>query len=320
MGIDLQVVPSSEITPAIAEFYNTTTTRQLYSVPFPALMEDVRLRRAIVVAGRAFLTETRIIEILEQQFRTQLSRSLAKLSSQLKTVLAGDRRLRDALTIIRADDADTAAHVKASGAVLARDVPRLAEQSFPLCMQTVYQGLRADGHLKHAGRMQFGLFLQGIGLPLSEALNFWQAAFSKKTPSDKFEKEYAYNFRHIYGQEGKRQMSKPKGCYSIITSTPGTGPSEHSGCPFAHAGKEKLKLVIEKVRNITHCYSIFILHRHLPSHSLFEFHFHCRTCTCAHLTGFVLFFTSSLVTSPHNLSLLPLCGVFSHLCRSSRAR
>lgn len=92
------------------------------------------------------------------------------------------------------------------GSITAPDIPGVARQSFPLCMLTMYQALHESHHLKHDGRMQFGLFLkvgvccsgsvfdavtlcpalacgimlrltcplQGIGLPLEEAIRFWR--------------------------------------------------------------------------------------------------------------------------------------------------
>lgn len=78
----------------------------------------------------------------------------------------------------------------------------------PLCMEHLHNELRRDKHLKHYGRMQYGLFLKGIGLPLDQALIFWHMAFEKVTP-DQFNKQYAYNLRHSYGVEGKRTDYTP---------------------------------------------------------------------------------------------------------------
>ena len=44
--------------------------------------------------------------------------------------------------------------------------------------------------------------LQAIGLPLEEAMIFWRTEFAPKVPGDKFDKEYAYNIRHNYGEMG----------------------------------------------------------------------------------------------------------------------
>ena len=83
-------------------------------------------------------------------------------------------------------------------------------------MQTLHQALRRESHLRYGGRQQYGLFLKAIGLPLEEALHFWQTAFSRKKTPEAFQKEYAYNVRHSYGQEGKRANYTPFSCTKII--------------------------------------------------------------------------------------------------------
>ncbi|ETO20938.1 hypothetical protein RFI_16268 [Reticulomyxa filosa] len=96
-------------------------------------------------------------------------------------------------------------------------------------MQFSFDKLREEGHAKHGSRMQFGLFLKGIGMSLPESLQFWKKAL-RQTSSEKFAREYAYNVRHNYGQEGKRTNYSPFGCNRIITSTP--SHLDHHGCPF----------------------------------------------------------------------------------------
>ena len=53
---------------------------------------------------------------------------------------------------------------------------------------------------------------------MDESLVFWKQEFTKKhdIDSEKFEKNYAYNIRHSYGQEGKRNDYKPWNCSKII--------------------------------------------------------------------------------------------------------
>lgn len=52
-------------------------------------------------------------------------------------------------------------------------------------MRQIHVRLRQDHHLRHGARMQYGLFLKGIGLSLEDALAFWRAEFTKKMDSDK---------------------------------------------------------------------------------------------------------------------------------------
>jgi DNA primase large subunit len=98
----------------------------------------------------------------------------------------------------------------------------LSKTSMPLCMSNLHNHLKQDSHLKHSGRMQYGLFLKGIGLKLEDALAFWKYHFAKKIGGDAFDKKYAYNIRHNYGKEGKRVDYTPYSCMKIIQ---GAAPS-----------------------------------------------------------------------------------------------
>jgi len=114
--------------------------------------------------------------------------------------------------------------------VTAEMIDDIARKHFPPCMRHLYERLKGDHHLKHFGRLQLGLFLkvrlglglcsgqrrrgadtfQGIGLPLDEAVVFWRRMYGATMSDDKFNKEYKYNIRHGYGQEGKRTNYPPK--------------------------------------------------------------------------------------------------------------
>lgn len=107
-----------------------------------------------------------------------------------------------------------------------------AKNHFPLCMKHIYGVLKTTHHLKHACRLQLGLFLKGIGLTYEDAMNFWRDEFTKKIDSGKFEKDYAYNIKHMYGLVGQRTSYSPYSCLKIINSS--VGPGEQQGCPYKH--------------------------------------------------------------------------------------
>ncbi|KAG6328116.1 hypothetical protein ID866_10974 [Astraeus odoratus] len=115
----------------------------------------------------------------------------------------------------------------------------MAKKHFPMCMRNLHECLVRDRHLKHFGRLQYGLFLKVLGLSIDEALLFWRKSFSNIT-DEKFNKEYKYNVRHSYGLEGKRANYPAKSCQQILTTDkPGVGDCH--GCPYRHFSPENLQ-------------------------------------------------------------------------------
>ena len=85
---------------------------------------------------------------------------------------------------------------------------------------------------------------------MEESLLFFQNAFTKLISSDDFNKNYAYNIRHMYGKEGKRQSYTAFSCTSIIMG-PRSNPNEigsHHGCPFAHNSDSSLNALLSKMQ------------------------------------------------------------------------
>ncbi|XP_069873350.1 DNA primase large subunit isoform X2 [Dipodomys merriami] len=135
-----------------------------------------------------------------------------------------------------------------SGKISLDQIDSLAAKSFPPCMRHLHRVLRESHHLRHGGRMQYGLFLKGIGLTLEQALHFWKQEFVKgKMDPDKFDKGYSYNIRHSYGKEGKRTDYTPFSCMKIILTNP-PGQGDYHGCPFRHSDPELLKQKLQSYK------------------------------------------------------------------------
>ena len=59
-------------------------------------------------------------------------------------------------------------------------------------MRYLHDTLRQDHHLRHFGRLQYGLFLKSIGLSLEQALAFWRDEFTKKMDMEKVSSIFMY--------------------------------------------------------------------------------------------------------------------------------
>ncbi|KAH8864473.1 DNA primase large subunit isoform 1 [Schistosoma japonicum] len=222
--------------------HNTTA---FYKVHFTKVPDLVRSRRVFVQGGYAFVPEPDLVSLVVSCFRTSLSRNLSHLGLTLCSRIAcEENRILPLLSTLsnRYLGEDYSAKAPVTGAIKADDIDGFAKQPglFPPCMAQLHEALKAHHHLRHAGRMQYGLFLKGIGLPLEESLKFWRKAFSPKCDNDQFNKAYAYNIRHNYGKEGKRADYTPYSCIKIISgSAPGAG--DYHGCPFRHMDPELLQ-------------------------------------------------------------------------------
>jgi DNA primase large subunit len=72
--------------------------------------------------------------------------------------------------------------------IRAEMVDELAHKHFPMCMRNLHENLKRNHHLKHFGRMQYGLFLKvwfsvigRLGLTYQVVRRFWVCL--SKTPS-----------------------------------------------------------------------------------------------------------------------------------------
>eukprot|EP00007_Cunea_sp_BSH-02190019_P004550 CAMPEP_0174242770 /NCGR_PEP_ID=MMETSP0417-20130205/29106_1 /TAXON_ID=242541 /ORGANISM="Mayorella sp, Strain BSH-02190019" /LENGTH=520 /DNA_ID=CAMNT_0015322197 /DNA_START=90 /DNA_END=1652 /DNA_ORIENTATION=- len=224
------------------------THSNYYKVPFTEVLQLVEQRRVFLRDGYAFVFRRDLINWVLSRFRDHLTQKLETTARALPQIQS-DRRVAVLLENLakQAHVSDSAYSSESlAGAVTPSQLDHLAETSFPPCMQNLHKNLRHSHHLRHQGRMQYGLFLKAIGLSLEDALQFWRSEFLRKHDIDskRFDQEYAYTIKHNYGTVGKRTSYSPYGCYKIITGMPVTGTQDHHGCPFRTFDKAHLDAML----------------------------------------------------------------------------
>ncbi|XP_053880305.1 DNA primase large subunit isoform X1 [Malaclemys terrapin pileata] len=221
---------------------------EFYKVPLQDAMDLFRVRRVYLLNAFAYVPQTDIVAIVLNNFRTKLSKALALTARSLPAVQS-DERLQPLLNHLSHSYVGPDYSIQKNiGKISLEHIDALSVKSFPLCMRQLHKALRDNHHLRHGGRMQYGLFLKGIGLTLEQALQFWKSEFIKgKVDADKFDKGYAYSIRHNYGKEGKRTDYTPFSCMKIILSNP-PSQGDYHGCPFRHSDPELLKQKLQSYK------------------------------------------------------------------------
>ncbi|XP_061816847.1 DNA primase large subunit [Nerophis lumbriciformis] len=226
----------------------TVEDQDFYKVPFQDALDLVRTRKVYLKAGYVYVPHQDIVTIVLNDFRTRLSKALALTARSLPAVHS-DERLQPLLNHLSNSYLGQDYSIQKNvGKISLEQIDPLSGKSFPLCMRQLHQALRDNHHLRHGGRMQYGLFLKGIGLSLEQALQFWRSEFTRgKVDADKFDKAYAYSIRHMFGKEGKRTDYTPYSCMKVILSNaPSQG--DHHGCPFRHSDHELLKQKLQSYK------------------------------------------------------------------------
>lgn len=214
-----------------------------YKVPFTSVLDLVRSRKVYLSEGQAYVPEKELVSIIIGIYRAHLSQALALTAKKLP-YLEEDTRLLPLLKNLSSayigDTFSSSDQKDDKNKLSLANLEEAVTRSFPICMRNLHEGLKRDNHLKHFGRLQYGLFLKAAGLTLEESLLFWRTEFTKKIDLEKFDKQYAYNIRHSYGKEGKRANYTPYSCMKVITSNQ-PGPGDCHGCPFKHSDTDLLK-------------------------------------------------------------------------------
>jgi DNA primase large subunit len=241
-----------------------------FKVDWERVPELVEGRKVLLKAGKAYVPGREQLSMVVVEFTERLDKALevrffglllctkhksnvVQLTSRALPRLDEDDRLTPILNHLSQNfttpDASYSNNTCLPGATISARTIDTLSSSFPLCMAHLHRSLRRDAHLKHYGRLQYTLFLKGIGLSLEECLIFWRASFSKIT-DDVFNKEYRYNVRHAYGDVGgdanrRGNGYSPYSCQKILMEHP-PGPGEAHGCPYRHFSVENLTSLLQQ--------------------------------------------------------------------------
>eukprot|EP00743_Colponemidia_sp_Colp-15_P006874 GILK01007417.1.p1 GENE.GILK01007417.1~~GILK01007417.1.p1 ORF type:complete len:450 (-),score=49.40 GILK01007417.1:147-1496(-) len=231
----------------LSAVHNGDIGQGFYKVAFEEALSLISKRQVYLEAGFAFVPRDQLSTIIGSRFRASLSKSLSVAHKALPHVM-GDERIAPLLRNLSKQYVGQDFTQTGNTAKISLDqLDTFAMRSYPPCMRNLHEHLRENHHLRYFGRLQYGVFLKGIGLAMEDSLAFWRSELTQKMSVDKFEKEYAYNIRYSYGKEGKRQDHTPWSCNRILNvSTP--GPGEHHGCVFKNFDENHLSAYLSKLR------------------------------------------------------------------------
>lgn len=226
---------------------------EVIKIPFEYVLNLVPSMEFHIQKGFVYITRAEASSIISNVFKeecikryTNINKSLERINSdnRIANLLKDLEREREE-NKIRNLKKDTLKNM--DGKVSLEDIEYHAQNNYPLCMYVIHRNLTNESHLKHNGRLQYSLFLKGLGLSLNDSIKFWQNKFAAKTSLDKFNKDYAYGFRHSYGLEGKRSDYPPYSCTKIL-NLPLPNMQETHGCPFKTFSEDKLKSLLYELR------------------------------------------------------------------------
>ena len=225
---------------------NRAENTTFYKVHFTEALDLVRKRYVLVKNGFCYVPESEMITLLAWMFKSLLTQNLALTAKTLPNLDEDDRLVRMLGDLDkRYTGTDKFCNGDGQCSVKPEMIKPLSEKSFPLCMKAMQKSLDSTHHLKYKARLQYGLFLKGIGLSMEDAIRFFRGEFTRAhIDPEKFDKEYTYGIRYNYGKEGKKVNWAPWNCMRIIMENVGGG--ENHGCPYKHHDQDSLKSLLVK--------------------------------------------------------------------------
>ena len=244
-----------------------------FKVDWEKVPELVERRQVLLKKGKAYVHVREQTTMVLSEFTRSLESGL-ELAARFLPRMDEDNRLAPILHhLSQSFVAPDASYNENSGVsdianIHAGSIDGLSSH-FPLCMQNLHRELRKNSHLKHQSRLQYTLFLKGIGLNMQECIVFWRKAFKLVTDgmshsiyihhgrmtannrAEKFKSEYLYNIRHSYGDVGGDANKRGRGyspfsCQKLLTEPLPSAGLNH-GCPYRTYSPDNLISLLTNV-------------------------------------------------------------------------
>lgn len=142
---------------------------EFYRVHFTEVPALISRRRCYVHAGFAYVSTQDIISIVAGLHEVYIENGL-NATARLLPEIENDERIFDLLKSLHTSYTGKDFAVGNKEKIPIECIDQLSKKSFPMCMRQCHEALRSKHHLKHFSRLQYGLFLKGIGVTLEDAL------------------------------------------------------------------------------------------------------------------------------------------------------
>lgn len=256
LNLDIQNITNEEKEQILPQLiaatgpYRRDEPQEWFKIDWESVPDLVEQRRVFLKAGMAYVPQREQMSLISTEFNKRLEQAL-EMTARALPRLDEDDRLSPILTHLAKSFSTPDASYDSSSSLPSNLQPNAANvdklaQHFPLCMSNLHTTLRTNAHLKHFGRLQYTLFLKGLGLSLEDCIIFWRRSFRLMT-DEKFQKEYKYNIRHSYGDVGGDANRRGKGytpysCQKLLTE-PATG--QQHGCPYRTFSVDNLSSLLQ---------------------------------------------------------------------------
>lgn len=198
-----------------------------YKVHFLTVLDLVRQRKYYMKSGFIYVSSKDFSYLIGNHHQAFIQQNLVA-HLKLLPEFENDDRIVNLIKGLHNSYVGKDYTVNKDAAVPVEALDQLSLKSFPLCMRACHEKVRTNHHLHYHGRLQYNLFLKGIGVTLEDSMRFWREEFTKfKVDPDKFDRQYGYNIRYDYGKEGQRKDFAPQSCMRVIGESGNDG-----GCPF----------------------------------------------------------------------------------------